>query len=183
MDNKILTMETFRNSMRKFLYPVSNEMYDLFCDENQDITDEEIIEKILDDIVTENVLKYINNKMEKLPVAKLYAEDDCLTDDVIEMEENIGHNIEYIKKIIDKPMFCLGYMDISVGSGGFYLCIRSVLTFIDIDGKIHYIDEDTIQTSNLRLKMYSKSNMEYNGLDNLSDLIPEKYDGILYSFI
>ena len=177
-----MTIETLRKSMREFLEVHGYYLIDMFIDENPDITEEEAIEKALDDIVTEKVLKYINEHMRVLPVVELTVGDEHVTDGVMNMEFDIGHGITYIDKMFNKPVCLIGY---SLGMGGvnnFYSCSNSCLVFLSADGEWKYLEADIISGNDCQLTIYKESNDEYHGLELLRDVIPETYDGMLYDF-
>lgn len=180
-----MTMEALRKAMRKLVENHVEHLMDVFEDETED----EIMDRVVDDIATDEVLNYINTHLKILPVVELEIEGTAIVDNVLEMECNIGHGINYIHKVFDKPVCLIGEYVGSYGTNDTYNCTTLCHSFLTVDGEWKFVEVNEIAepyaNSNENyfcLKMYQESDGEYYGLELLQDLIPDIYEYELYDF-
>lgn len=185
-----MTMDTLRKAMREFLDVHAEYLIEMYEDEYPDITEDEVVEKVLEDVATEAVLEYINDNLKILPVVELEVEGDDVTSGVVDMEIDVGHNINHIEKLFNKPVCLIGECVNGGGGNGLYSCMDVQYTFLTVDGEWKSVDANIIQESYANsdelyfcMSVYKESDDTYYGLERLRDLIPDDYDGELYNYI
>lgn len=155
------------------------------CDSN------ELVSSVVDDLATEAVLEYINEHLKIMPVAEFRIYDQSYVDFILTDEMELGHHIELIPKLYNKPVVPLGEIMESGGGGNLLLHCLDRVSFLAVDGLWYSaLRRSYVQTAEnnhnhelLRFELYEPIQDGTLSIEKLADIIPDKYEGMLYDFI
>ncbi len=141
---------------------------------------------ILDDIVTEEVLNHINDNLTFVPVVDIDFNGENIMSDVFNDEMAVGHGINYVEKMFDCMAFLIGTTDESFSCNSFCY-VSGICSYVTVNGDWKFTEYDSICDTfdvdpSFIITHQKDTNETYYGLDNLSDIIPSKYDGELYGW-
>lgn len=159
--------------------------------EGVDICDgNELVSEVVDDLATEAVLEYINNHLKIMPVAEFRIYNQSYIDFLLTDEMELGHHIEIIPKLYNKPVVLLGEIMESGGLGNLLFYSLDMVSFLAVDGLWHSaLRRSYVQTAEnncdhelLRFELYEPIQDGTLSIEKLADIIPDKYEFLLYGF-
>lgn len=179
MDNK-----TLRKGFTTFAEQFKNDVQLLaLLDENGEKSSEDIITMFINDLSTEKVLEYVNTHMEIVPVLQINVNGEDVTNLAIMTEQNVGHDIEYIRKLnYGKPMCKIGEDVLSYGMDHVEYSTH-ICSYLTIDGEWIYVIKKEIaeitdavcEPCYLCSHLVETNNEVYFGIDYIMHLLDEKY--------
>lgn len=159
--------------------------------EDVDICDgNELVLEVVNDLATEAVLEYINEHLRIMPVADLRLYDQSYVDFLLQDELELGHHIEIIPKLYTKPVVLLGEIMESGGGGDPLFHSLDTVSFLTVDGlwrsalRRSYVQtaENNCNHELLRFELYEPIQDGTLSIEKLADIIPDKYEYLLYDF-
>lgn len=145
-----------------------------------DWTNDDIVQSVLDDFVTDAVLTHINKNLVLLPVTELSIGGVRVNDYGESFEKTLG--VKCFPKLFDKKVCCLGYVS-TASFVSVYSCLCFHLLYVDEDGGFHNVDSccmsgyDTkgaaVNVQNVSISSVTEPWFLFNEIVNL---LPEKYE-------
>lgn len=180
-----MSMEALKKGIKQILCFYVNELWDVYeTDDNCDSLDEnKVIDLAMNDIITQQLLDYVNANLKVQPVAELQVYGINIMDAVCEDENTIEHNVNLIEKLFDVPTCLIGMGEWESSlcrvNTSYYHCL-----FLTVDGNFKFATCDEIwdEDSVLKLKVYKKSKEKYYCLEMLEDFLNDDLkEALLYS--
>lgn len=162
------------------LFEIRFEIYDY--EEFDRVPEEEAerlaAEKSASELYSDELLKALNDDMTPLYVAF----SDIIDSDaeIMKTEGFVGHGIEIMGTVHDKPAACVGTRFVSGGGMGGYTTYCQICTYIDIDGGVITVKEYTVLDGSDDVIMGGRELVESDedlSLDLMESYFPEQYQG------
>ena len=179
-----LTMDALKKAVESLAKMNLESLWEIF-----DEDDDEIIKMVVDDIATNEVLDHINDCLRIVPIVEIYKEGFIYMDEIISYELQLGHNTELVPKLFDAAVCPVGSSEVGGAGGTHVICAWSDVTFLSANGEWKYAHCRSYQDADLyddedevEVQLYEPYFDGYPNINYLKDLIPEKYEGVLYDF-
>lgn len=178
-----MTMDGLRKAIRTLLEN-TKEYLDEYVPNSENMSKEELIEYILNDIVSDDILNYINEHMKLQPTTQLTIMDDDITSTVVNDQMMVGHDIHLIDLLFDEPVCYVGYFPQGTGISTYYYS-NDIMAFLTINGEWRFAEcksiYDAIDTEKqmFRLEIYIKTEKHIYTLNELEQFMKEDYRDLL----
>jgi len=184
--------QTLRRALQEAIIGIDN--FDNLRDADifgTDLSDKELTKLILNEIVSDELLSSINKKISLFPVTSLNISDDNILSTIADDEYGIPcHPVKLIPKLCDSPIVQIGEeYDISTVFG-YYSHTKSLCSFITNKGKWIFayaystiIQEEDSEHNSITITTYEQTSDTYYGLECISSLIPDDYEGLLFNYL
>ena len=172
-----MTMDGLRKAIRTLLEN-TKEYLDEYVPNSENMSKEELIEYILNDIVSDDILNYINEHMKLQPTTQLTIMDDDITSTVVNDQMMVGHDIHLIDLLFDEPVCYVGYFPQGTGISTYYYS-NDIMAFLTINGEWRFAEcksiYDAIDTEKqmFRLEIYIKTEKHIYTLNELEQFMKE----------
>lgn len=178
-----MTMDGLRKAIR-ILLENTEKYLDEYVPNSENMSDEELIEYILNDVVSDDMLNYINEHMKLQPTTQLTVFDDDVTATVVNDQMMIGHDIQLINLLFDEPVCYVGYFPQDTGISTYYYS-NNIMAFLTITGEWRFAECKTIydaideEKQTFYLEIYTKTEKRIHTLNELEQFIKEDYRDLL----
>lgn len=178
-----MTMDGLRKAIR-ILLENTEKYLDEYVSNSENMSDEELIEYILNDVVSDDMLNYINEHMKLQPTTQLTVFDDDVTATVVNDQMMVGHDIQLINLLFDEPVCYVGYFPQGTGISTYYYS-NNIMAFLTITGEWRFAECKTIydaideEKQTFYLEVYTKTEKHIHTLNELEQFIKEDYRDLL----
>ncbi len=178
-----MTMDGLRKAIR-ILLENTEKYLDEYVPNSENMSEKELIEYILNDVVSDDMLNYINEHMKLQPTTQLTVFDDDVTATVVNDQMMIGHDIQLINLLFDEPVCYVGYFPQGTGISTYYYS-NNIMAFLTITGEWRFAECKTIydaideEKQTFYLEIYTKTEKRIHTLNELEQFIKEDYRDLL----
>jgi len=138
--------------------------------------DAEVTPQDVKEYATQEVLDFINSHMKIRTAVDLSIDEYDYIDAAVEDEQDIGHDVEYIPKLFDEPVFEIGYYNADCATTGLSMTyVKGISAFITDSGEWKFAEYYGIEDSDNKLTYtaFKKTEEEYYGIESLGDMVPD----------
>lgn len=178
-----MTMDGLRKAIR-ILLENTEKYLDEYVSNSENMSDEELIEYILNDVVSDDMLNYINEHMKLQSTTQLTVFDDDVTATVVNDQMMIGHDIQLINLLFDEPVCYVGYFPQGTSISTYYYS-NNIMAFLTITGEWRFAECKTIydaideEKQTFYLEIYTKTEKRIHTLNELEQFIKQDYRDLL----